>query len=219
MKRYLIGIGLIAVGFLGGLLAQQPAQPPRAPDFSQFARRIPVAFDTVVSVQGNTLVVQAAFGENTVTRTVTVSNNAQIQRSQPATRADIKPNTVAVVQGQPDPQTGWLRATTVVVMPHLPREGVTVVGRVYDVKGGGSQFGVSAPVLVNPDARVFKMTPIKLADLKPGERVFVRGRPDAQGNLVAETIVAGEMPPFGGFGGGRTRGFGQGPRRERAAQR
>jgi hypothetical protein len=226
MRRFLFGIGLVALGFLGGLLAQQPPSPPRGFDFSQFMRRSPVAFGTVASVQGNTLIVEASFGDNRVSRTVTVPANAQVQRSQPGTKADIKQGSVALVQAQPDPQTGWLKANTVVVMPNLPREGAMVIGKVYDVKGGGSQFGISAPVLVNPDARIYKLVPIKLSDIKQGERVFVRGNPDEQGNLTAETIVVGEMPPMGvggvGFGRGGPGGFGprgfQGERRQRTPQ-
>jgi hypothetical protein len=114
-----------------------------------------------------------------------------------------------------------MRATSVIVMPNLPREGAMVMGRIYDVKNGGNQFGVSAPIAVNPDARIYKITNIKLSDIKQGERVLVRGTPDEQGNLTAETIVVGEMPNFGGFmrgGPGGAGGFG-GPggfrRRER----
>ncbi len=222
MKRFLFGVGLIAVGFFGGLLAQQPPSPPRGGfDFSQFIRRSPIAFGTVASVQGNTLVVESTFGDNQVTRTVTVPANAQVQRSQPGTKADIKVNAFALVQAQPDPQTGWMRATSVVVMPNLPREGAMVMGRIYDVKNGGNQFGVSAPIAVNPDARIYKITNIKLSDIKQGERILVRGNPDEQGNLTAETIVVGEMPNFVGFmrgGPGGAGGFG-GPggfrRRER----
>lgn len=218
MKRLLVGAGLVAVGFFGGLLAQQPPGPPGGFDFSQFFRRSPVAFGTIASVQGNTLVVETEFGNNRTSRTVVVPANAQVQRSQPGTKTDIKQGAVALVQGRPDPQTGWLQANTVVVMPTLPREGATIIGKVYDVKGGGNQFGISAPIAVNSDARIYKITNIKLSDIKQGERIFVRGSPDEQGNLIAETIVAGEMPPLSGFGRGGPGGFGppglQGRRRQ-----
>ncbi len=227
MKRIVVGLTLIAAGFLGGLLAQPPAPPSGGqgqPRFvpGDFMRRIPFASGTVVSVQGNTVTVQMPFGDEVMTRQVTLTNQTQIQRSQPGTKADIKADAYALVMGQPDPKSGWLRATRVIVTPILPRQANTVIGRIYDVKSNGEQFGVNAFVTVNPNAQIYKMTLAKANDLKQGERIFVQGQPDESGNLVAETVVIGEMPiaiggfgvPRGGFGGPRG-GSGGPPRRSR----
>ncbi len=211
MKRILVGLSLIAAGFLGGLLAQPP-QPPGGfggPGFSpgDFVRRFPFAGGTVAQVQGNTIVVEASFGEQKFTRNVVLTNQTQIQRSQPGTKADIKAKAFAVIRGQPDPKSGWLHAELVVVMPNLPNQANMVVGQVYDVRNQGNQFGVSVPISVQPNARIFKLTPAKANEIKQGERIFIRGRPDeSTGNLIAEEVVIGEMPPLFGPGGGR--GFG-----------
>ncbi len=214
MKRVLIGAALVAAGFLGGLLAQQ--QPPQGRGPGGPFGPPPFAFGEVAQVQGNTIVVESRFGDRSFTRTVVVTNQTQIQRSQQGTKADIKANAYALVIGQPDPQSGWLRASSIVVLPSLPRQAGMVVGRIYDVRQQGNQFGVSVPVAVNPDAQVYKMVPIKVTDIKPGERVMVQGRTEeGSGNLIAESITVGEMPQmrgFGGFGGfGGPRGIG-GPR-------
>ncbi len=210
MKRIAVGMSLIALGFLGGLLAQQPG-PGRGPGF--FGDRLPFAAGTVAKVEGNTIVVEMRFGEQTFTRTVMVTNQTQILKSQQGTKADIKPNTYAVVIGEPDPQSGWVRANSVILLPQLTRQrGIpfVVVGRIYDVRNQGNQFGVTAPVTLNPDARIFKMTPAKLADIKPGDRIMAQGRPEeGTNNLLAETITIGEM--LSGFGGRGGFGFG-GPR-------
>lgn len=209
MKRIAVGLMLIAAGFIGGLLAQPPQFGGPGPGF---AARIPFAAGVVSQIQGNTLVVEASFGEQTFTRTVILTNQTQIQRSQQGTKADIKQNTYALVQGQPDPKSGWLHARTILVMPQLPEQTGLVIGRIYDVRNQGNQFGVSVPISVTTDARIYKMTTAKPSDIKQGERVIVRGRPDeATGNLIAEQVVLGEMPPmFGpGFGGGRGAGFGR----------
>jgi len=212
MKRILAGLALVAVGFLGGLLAQQPQR--QGPGFGgpgfgpgDFFRRSPFAGGRVAQIQGNTLVVEVGFGGQTFTRTVVLTNQTQVRRSQPGTKADIKANSFAIVRGQPDPKSGWLHADLVVVMPNLPEQFGMVVGRIYDVRNQGNQFGVSVPISVQQDARVYKMTPAKPSEIKQGENIFVRGRPDeATGNLVAEEVVVGEMPPLFGPGGGR--GFG-----------
>jgi hypothetical protein len=214
MKRIAVGLALIAAGFIGGLLAQQPQFGGRGPGGpggfgpGGFIGRMPFAAGTVSQVQGNTIVVEASFGEQTFTRTVVLTNQTRVQRSQPGTKADIKANAFAFVQGQPDPKTGWLHARTIVVMPQLPEQAGMVIGRIYDVRNQGNQFGVSVPISVAPDARIYKITPAKTTDIKQGERVFVRGRPDeGTGNLIAEEIVLGEMPPL--FGPGRGPGFGR----------
>lgn len=210
MKRIVVGLSLVAVGFLGGLLAQPPSGRPRF-EPGEFMRRMPFASGTVASVQGNIITVRMNFGTEEITRQVTVTNQTQIQRSQQGTKTDIKANAFALVMGQPDPKSGWLRASRVVVMPTLPEVGAGAVGRIYDVKGGGEQFGISVPVAVNPNAQIFKLTPAKVSDIKPGEQVTARGRPDESGNLVAETVVIGETP-FPGFGtpGGFSGGFRRG---------
>ncbi len=201
MKRIVVGLALVAAGFLGGLLAQ----PPGRQGFGGpgFGGPPPFAMGTVSSVQGNTIVVEASFGGQTFTRTVVITNQTQIQRSQPGTKADIKPNAYALVQGQPDPKSGWLHARSVLVLPNLPQEAGIVIGRIYDVRNQGNQFGVSVPISVAPDAQIYKMTPVKASEIKQGERVMVRGRNDeSTGNLIAEQIVLGELPRFGlGFGG------------------
>lgn len=214
MKRIVAGVALIAIGFFGGLLAQQP-QPPqfgRGQGFGGpgFGGRLPFAFGTVSQVQGNTIVVESSFGEQTFTRTVVLTNQTQIQRSQPGTKADIKPNSYALVMGQPDPKSGWLHARSIVVMSNLPQEAGMVIGRIYDVRNQGNQFGVSVPISVTPDAQIYKLTPVKPSEIKQGERIMVRGRNDeATGNLIAEQVVLGEMPRFGpGFGPGRGPGMG-----------
>ena len=214
MKRIAVGLALIAAGFIGGLLAQQPQfRAPGGPGGfgpGGFFGRMPFAAGIVSQVQGNTIVVEASFGEQTFTRTVVLTNQTRVQRSQPGTKSDIKANAFAFVQGQPDPKTGWLHARTVVVMPQLPEMGGMVIGRIYDVRNQGNQFGVSVPVSVTADARIYKITPAKTADIKQGERVFVRGRPEeGTGNLIAEEVVLGEMPPLFGPGGGRGPGFGR----------
>ncbi len=211
MKRLIAGIVLIAAGFLGGLLAQpQPFGGPGG------FRVPPFAFGEVAQVQGNTIIVESRFGDRTFTRTVVVNNQTQVQRSQEGTKADIKANAYALVIGQPDPQSGWLRADTVIVMPNLPRQAGMAVGRIYDVRQQGNQFGINVPITVNPNAQIYKMVPIKVADIKQGERITVQGRNDeATGNLIAETILVGEMPRLGpgGFGGfGGPRGMGDRPR-------
>jgi len=207
MKRIAVGMSLIALGFLGGLLAQQPG-PGSGPGF--FGGRLPFAAGTVAKVEGNTIVVEMSFGEQTFTRTVMVTNQTQILKSQQGTKADIKPNTYAVVMGEPDPQSGWVRANFVLLLPQLTRQReipFVVVGRIYDVRNQGNQFGVTAPVTLNPDARIFKMTPAKLADIKLGDRIMARGRPEeGTNNLLAETITIGEM--LSGFGGQRGFRFG-----------
>lgn len=205
MKRILVGLALIAAGFLGGLLAQPPGGF-RGPGFGGPP---PFAMGTVSQVQGNTIVVEATFGGQTFTRTVVITNQTRIQRSQRGTKADIKPNAYALIQGQPDPKSGWLHARSIVVLPNLPQEAGMVIGRIYGVRNQGNQFGVSVPVSVAPDAQIYKMTPAKASEIKQGERIVVRGRNDeSTGNLIAEQIVLGEMPRFGpGFGG---RGFGPG---------
>ncbi|MCX7643376.1 MAG: DUF5666 domain-containing protein [Armatimonadetes bacterium] len=213
MKRILVGLALIAAGFLGGLLAQPP-QPPGGPGFGgpgfspgDFARRIPFAGGTVAQVQGNTIVVEASFGGQTFSRTVVLTNQTRIQRSQPGTKADIKANSFAIVRGQPDPKSGWMHAELVVVMPDLPEQASMVVGRIYDVRNQGNQFGVNVPISVRPEARVYKITTAKASEIKQGDQIFVRGRPDeSTGNLVAEEVIVGEMPPL--FGPGGPRGFG-----------
>jgi hypothetical protein len=209
MKRIAVGLALIAAGFIGGLLAQQPQFGGRGPGgFGGFIGRIPFAAGTVSQVQGNTIVVEASFGEQTFTRTVVLTNQTRVQRNQPGTKADIKANAFAFVQGQPDPKTGWLHAQTIVVMPQLPEQAGMVIGRIYDVRNQGNQFGVSVPISVAPDAQIYKMTPAKTTDIKQGERVFVRGRPDeGTGNLIAEEVILGEMPSL--FGPGRGPGFGR----------
>ncbi len=225
MKRILVGLALIAAGFLGGLLAQPP-QPPTGQGFggpgfnpSEFMRRIPFAAGTIAQVQGNTIVVEVGFGEQKFTRNVVLTNQTRIQRSQLGTKADIKANSFAFVRGQPDPKTGWMHAETVVVMPELPELAGMVIGRIYDVRNQGSQFGISVPISVRQDARVYKIVPVKINEIKQGERVTVQGRNDeATGNLIAENVVIGEMPPlfFGGRGFGGFGGFGsqRGPRPE-----
>lgn len=220
MKRIIVGALLIAAGFLGGLLAQPPAppgQPPGGFRVEEIMRRIPVAFGTVASIQGNIVTVQSRGpgGREGPSRQVTVTNQTQIQRSQPGTKADIKANAFVLVIGQPDPKSGWMRADQIVIMPTLPRQVNMLFGRVYDVKGGGDQFGVSAPITLNPKAQVNKLVPVKPADIKQGEQIFVQGTPDEAGNLVAETIILGEMPfrGMGGMGGfGRPGGMGDRPR-------
>mgnify|MGYP000107574890 CR=1 FL=1 len=216
MKRIAVGLMLIAAGFIGGLLAQQPQFGGRAPGGpggfgpGGFFGRMPFAAGTVSQVQGNTIVVEASFGEQTFTRTVVLTNQTRVQRSQQGTKADIKANAFALVQGQPDPKTGWLHARTIFVMPQLPEMGGMVIGRIYDVRNQGNQFGVSIPVSVTADARIYKITPAKVTDIKQGERVVVRGRPDeGTGNLIAEEVVLGEMPSLFGPGGGRGPGFGR----------
>jgi len=216
MKRIAVGLMLIAAGFIGGLLAQQPQFGGRAPGGpggfgpGGFFGRMPFAAGTVSQVQGNTIVVEASFGEQTFTRTVVLTNQTRVQRSQQGTKADIKANAFAFVQGQPDPKTGWLHARTIFVMPQLPEMGGMVIGRIYDVRNQGNQFGVSIPVSVTADARIYKITPAKVTDIKQGERVVVRGRPDeGTGNLIAEEVVLGEMPSLFGPGGGRGPGFGR----------
>ena len=216
MKRIAVGLMLIAAGFIGGLLAQQPQFGGRAPGGpggfgpGGFFGRMPFAAGTVSQVQGNTIVVEASFGEQTFTRTVVLTNQTRVQRSQQGTKADIKANAFALVQGQPDPKTGWLHARTIFVMPQLPEMGGIVIGRIYDVRNQGNQFGVSIPVSVTADARIYKITPAKVTDIKQGERVVVRGRPDeGTGNLIAEEVVLGEMPSLFGPGGGRGPGFGR----------
>jgi hypothetical protein len=93
-------------------------------------------------------------------------------------------------------------------MPQLPEQAGMVIGRIYDVRNQGNQFGVSVPISVAPDAQIYKMTPAKTTDIKQGERVFVRGRPDeGTGNLIAEEVILGEMPSL--FGPGRGPGFGR----------
>ncbi|MEZ8219857.1 hypothetical protein GG496_000024 [Candidatus Fervidibacteria bacterium JGI MDM2 JNZ-1-D12] len=206
MKRILVGLALIAAGFLGGLLAQPP-QPPGGPGFrgpggGPGFGPPPFAMGTVSQVQGNTIVVESSFGEQTFTRTVVITNQTQIQRSQPGTKADIKPNAYALIQGQPDPKSGWLHARTILVLPNLPQEAGMVIGRIYDVRNQGNQFGVSVPISVAPDAQIYKLTPVKASEIKQGERIMVRGRNDESGNLIAEQIILGELPRFGfGFGG------------------
>ncbi len=224
MKRLIAGAVLIAVGFLGGLLAQpQPFGGPGG------LRVPPFAFGEVAQIQGNTITVESRFGDRTFTRTVVVTNQTQVQRSQEGTKADIKTNAYALVIGQPDPQSGWLRADSIIVMSNLPRQAGLAVGRIYDVRQQGNQFGLSVPVTVNPNAQIYKMVPIKVTDIKQGERITVQGRPDeATGNLIAETILVGEMPRLGpgglgGFGGprgmgGGLRGF-RNPERQRSSPR
>lgn len=214
MKRIFAGVALIAIGFFGGLLAQQP-QPPQfrqGPGFGGpgFGGPPPFAMGTVSQVQGNTIVVESSFGEQTFTRTVVLTNQTQIQRSQPGAKADIKPNSYAFVQGQPDPKSGWLHARSIVIIPNLPQEAGMVIGRIYDVRNQGNQFGVSVPISVAPDAQIYKMTLVKPTEIKQGERILVRGRNDeSTGNLIAEQIVLGEMPRIGpGFGPGRAPGMG-----------
>jgi len=211
MKRIAVGLALIAAGFIGGLLAQQPQFGGRAPGGpGGFLSRIPFAAGTVSQVQGNTIVVETSFGERTFTRTVVLTNQTRVQRSQQGTKADIKANAFAFIQGQPDPKTGWLHARTIVVMPQLPEQAGMVIGRIYDVRNQGNQFGVSVPISVTADAQIYKMTPAKTTDIKQGERVIVRGRPDeGTGNLIAEEVTLGEMPPSFGPGGGRGPGFGR----------
>jgi hypothetical protein len=69
MKRIAVGLALIAAGFIGGLLAQQPQFGGRGPGgpggFGGFIGRMPFAAGTVSQVQGNTIVVEASFGEQT----------------------------------------------------------------------------------------------------------------------------------------------------------
>lgn len=214
MKRIVAGVALIAIGFFGGLLAQQP-QPPQfrqGPGFGGpgFGGPMPFAMGTVSQVQGNTIVVESSFGGQTFTRTVVLTDQTQIQRNQPGTKADIKPNSYAFVMGQPDPKSGWLHARSIVIMPNLPQEAGMVIGRVYDVRNQGNQFGVSVPISVAPDAQIYKMTPVKSSEIKQGERILVRGRNDeSTGNLIAEQVVLGEMPRIGpGFGPGRGPGMG-----------
>ncbi len=209
MKRVLVGLALIAAGFLGGLLAQPP-QPPGGPGFGGpgfggpgFGGPPPFAMGTVSHVQGNTIVVESSFGGQTFTRTVVITNQTQVQRSQPGTKADIKPNAYALIQGQPDPKSGWLHARSILVLPNLPQEAGMVIGRIYDVRNQGNQFGVSVPISVTSDAQIYKLTPVKASEIKQGERIVVRGRNDeSTGNLIAEQITLGELPRFGfGFGG------------------
>lgn len=210
MKRIVVGLVLVAAGFIGGLIAQQP-QFGRLGQGAPGGFFVPFAAGTVSRIQGNTIEVEARFGERTFARTVILTNQTRIQKSQPGTKADIKPNAFAFVQGQPDPKSGWLHARVVVVMPQLPEQAGMVIGRIYDVRNQGNQFGVSIPVSATPNLQVYKMTPAKVTDIKQGERIVVRGRPEeGTGNLIAEDVVIGEMPPLFGPGfGGRGPGFGR----------
>ncbi len=226
----------------GGPPPGGPGGPPGGP--GGFGRFMPFAVGTITALDPNagTITVQTPFGNNS--RTVQVTNNTQFVTQTSITAADLQVNDQVQVQGVPTGITA--SSVTSGQMPDfLPGGGrfrpggppnpgnpggpgaggapafASATGRVTATSPLTISLGndVSLTVKLASNARVSKIGPTTLNNLKVGDRIMASGQAGNDGTFVATGVAVNmEMAgpgPFGpvgfGRGGFRQRGFGGPP--------
>jgi hypothetical protein len=162
---------------------------------------------TIVSLEGNTLMIKSREGETVPIRLADTWNASGIVRS---SLADIKPGSYVGTAAMPR-QDGSLRALEVLIFPEAMRgagEGhspwdllpdstmtnATVADTVQAVDGQtltltykGEQKKVSVP----PNVPVVTLAPAQKSDVIPGAPVFISTQRQADGTITASRVTVG----------------------------
>jgi len=196
ITRRMLGASAVAMLFAGSFAAAQAPQIVRVRA-------------TIDSISGSTLSVKSRDG---AMMKVELAPNAPVNQVVKASLSDIKKGDYIAVTAMPQPD-GTQKASTILIFPAAMR-GVGEGSRPWDFTPGSTMTnatvadevtGVSGEtinvtykggqqkVAVSPDTQIVKYQKASLADLKPGEKIFIAGAkklPD--GTLQAPNVSYGD---------------------------
>jgi hypothetical protein len=198
--------GMLFIFTVALLGAQAAAQAPQGamsgPAPAAAAQNQPALEETIVSVEGSTLVLAGKDG----TSRVLVPADALILRRVTATLASIQPGEAVGVAADRNPD-GSLTATVINIFPaalwqrarkgQFPMASGQVmtnaeVDRVVNKVDGDTLYlkyeMLTAAIAVPPSAEIRRSESLKLADLKPGMKVMLRLAPSTDGTLRAASL-------------------------------
>jgi hypothetical protein len=164
---------------------------------------------TIESVDGSTLTVKSRDG---VEMKIKLADNAPVNEVVKAALSDIKPNSYVAVTAMPQPD-GSQKATAVIIFPEAMR-GVGDGHRPWDYVPNSTMTNATVDnavtsvdgeklvvkykdgdktIMVSPSTEIATYAKKSLADLKPGEKIFIAGAkklPD--GTLDAPNVSFGD---------------------------
>jgi hypothetical protein len=196
LSRMLIGAGTFAALLAASFAAAQ------APDIVRVRA-------TIQSVDGQTIMAKSRDGAD---MKIHLADNAPVNEVVKAALSDIKPNSYLAITAMPQPD-GSQKATAIIIFPealrgvgdgHRPWDYVsnsTMTNGTVDTSVSsvdGSKLVVKYKdgeknVLVTPETVIATYVKKSLADLKPGEKIFIAAtKKTADGTLEAPNVSFGD---------------------------
>lgn len=180
--RIVILLGGAVLMIAGAALVYAQVRPGGQPRPQRFMP--PFVVGKVESVSDSKVVVQTRRG----TRTITLSNNVKVQWAAAGERGDISKGQTTFVQGTLG-EDGYLTATSVVILTAAEMP-VQVIGKVYDVRNGGAQFGIMLPIRTTSQTRIVKLSATSTKAIKSGTTIAAFGRSSGD-VLEADSVIVG----------------------------